>query len=141
MIAQMDQATMAHMVNGPEGSSGGLMRCEVAVRNNGYDHGRCYASKILGDDKRGQHQDEYDFVVYRKDLTAVRFHPNWSKKEFNVYAADPHRASPVLPPRTGCGGSDGSGTYQRYKDLDKEMEGKFDQDKGNGMPPGRLGYQ
>ena len=141
MIAQMDQATMAHIVNGPEGSSGGLMRCEVAVRNNGYDHSRCYASKILGDDKRGQHQDAYDFVVHRKDLTAVRFHPEWSNKEFNVYAADPHRASPVLPPRTGCGGSDGSGTYQRYKDRDKAMEGKFDEDKGNGMPPGRLGYQ
>ena len=140
MIAQMDQATMEYMVNGPDGCSGGLIRCEVAVRKNGYDHSRCCASKTLGGDKRGQHQDNYDFVVYRKDLTAVRFHPEWTSKKFNVYALEPHRASPVLPPKTGCGGSDGSGTYKLYKNVGKETDGKFDPQKGNGMPPGCLGY-
>ena len=130
---------MAFVVNGPDGCSGGLLRCVVAARHDGYDHQRCFASKHRGGDKSGEHQDNYDFVVFRKDGTSVRFHPTWTSKEFNMYEKDPH-GHPVRPPRNGCGGSDGSGTYKHYKNHDRTGVGWFDPDAGNGLPPNTRGY-
>ncbi|CAK0799271.1 unnamed protein product [Prorocentrum cordatum] len=97
------------------------------------------ATKAQGD-KRGEHQDNDDFVVYRKDLSVVRSYPNWKTKKFDLREADPH-ASTVPPPRDGCGGSNGAGTYKYYKHVDRAGTGRFDRERGNGMSPGDLGYQ
>ena len=106
MIAHMTPQTRDLVVNGPEGRSGGLLRCAVSRRQNSYSHQRCYAARAgqqLGPQKAGQHQAEYDFVVYRADGSAVRFHPEWTRPEFAIYPLTPHEA-PVRPPPTGWGG-------------------------------------
>ena len=141
MIAHMTPETRDMVVNGPEGRSGGLLRCAVSRRPNSYSHQRCYAARAgqqLGPQKAGQHQAEYDFVVYRADGSAVRFHPEWTRPEFAIYPLTPHEA-PVRPPPTGWGGK-GSGWHKHFRDLDKMADGKFDAQRGNLMLPNRTGY-
>ena len=141
MIAHMTPQTRDLVVNGPEGRSGGLLRCAVSRRQNSYSHERCYAARAgqqLGPDKAGQHQAQYDFVVYRADGSAVRFHPDWSKPEFPIYDDTPH-AAPVRPPPTGWGGK-GGGWHKHFRELDKMGDGKFDAQRGSLMLPNRTGY-
>jgi hypothetical protein len=142
MIAHMTPETRAVVVNGMEGSSGGLLECVVSSRPQSYSHPRCYAARngqqSLGP-AAGEHKGDYDFVVYRADGTAIRFHPEWSKKKFAMYELVPHEEQ-VPAPRRGPGMSWGSGTYAHYKVLDKLRDGEFDSQKGCYMPPPREGY-
>ena len=141
MIAHMAPATRDLVVNGSAGRSGGLDRCVVARRPNSYSHKRCYAARAgqqLGPQKAGQHEAHYDFVVFRADGSAVRFHPEWTKPEFPIYELTPHEA-PVRPPPTGWGGK-GGGWHKHFRDLDKMGDGKFDSQRGSLMLPNRTGY-
>ena len=142
MIAHMAPETKDLVVNGSAGCSGGLDRCVVARRPNSYSHKRCYAARAgqqHGQARAGEHQAEYDFVVYRTDGTALRFHPDWNKRTFPLYELSPHAAS-VRAPGQGCGGSWGRGCYKHYKELDKTGDGEFDSQQGSHMPPKQTGY-
>ncbi|CAK0848875.1 unnamed protein product, partial [Prorocentrum cordatum] len=140
MVAQMGPETRAQVASGPDGCSGGLVRCVVSARPKSCDHQRCFASWHHRGDERGEHQDNYDFVIYRKDFSVVRFHPNWKSKDFDLCEADP-RASAVPPPRDGCGGSNCACTCKYCKHIDRAGTGRVDRERGDGMPPGDLGYQ
>ena len=144
MIAHMEPETRDLVVNGQEGSSGGLLRCWVSRRQNSYSHKMCYAANEGQQPptpaaKAGEHQAEYDFVVERADGSAVRFHPDWCDKKFPIYSVNPH-ADPVSPPPQ-YGGTRGPGTYKGYKDLGKIKDGFFDAQRGSHMPPSARGYQ
>ena len=142
MIAHMAPATRDLVVNGSAGRSGGLDRCALARRPNSYSHKRCYAARAgqqHGRARAGEHQAEYDFVVYRADGTALRFHPDWNKRTFPLYELSPH-AAPVRAPRQGYGGSWGEGCYKHYKELDKIGDGEFDSQQGSHVPPKQTGY-
>ena len=141
MIPQMNDQTRGEVVNGREGSSGGLLRCAVSARINGYGHKRCCASLHHWDSMRGQHQGERDFVVFRKDGTALRFHPSWGSNKFNMHEEHPHATplractQPWLRQHAW-----GEGAYKYYKDLYRTGTGRFDPEQGNKLPPDKFGY-
>ena len=59
MVALMDEGARATAVSGPDGSSGGIVRCAVSRRQNSYSHQRCYAARAgqqLGPQKAVHHQ-------------------------------------------------------------------------------------
>ena len=115
MIAQMTEESRATVVNGPQGRSCGVVGCSFAVRPNSYDHGR---SHMLKETSRAPsvRLPIWDFVAHRADGTSIRLHPQWSKPHCTTYPAEGH-GEVVQPPRAGLGGSDGRGTYNRYKSL------------------------
>ena len=48
MVAQMDQRSIQLVCHGPDGRSGGLVRCEFSQRPNSYDHQRHYQRMMGG---------------------------------------------------------------------------------------------
>ena len=112
------------MVNGPDGSSGGLVSCSFALRPKSYDHKRHHQLRLAGTPKKDTQLRVWDFLVVRADGSAVRLHPQWSKTAVESYAVEGH-AEEVEIPAHGLGESDGPGTY-RLKYLGTQRRLKFD---------------
>ena len=54
MVAQLDAASMAFVVNGDDGRSCGLVSCSCALRPNSYDHKRHHQLRVAGTPKKRQ---------------------------------------------------------------------------------------
>ena len=122
MVAQLDDASMTHVVSGPGNSSRGLVGCDIAPRPGSYDHARSVA--------QAQHAQGallklplWDFVLRREDGSAIRVHPQW--KTPKVGSVPDGHFPDVQPPTAGLGKSDGPGTYKHFKDSASERLLKF----------------
>ncbi len=140
MVAQLDDESMRFVVEGdeaadPQNRSRGLVSC--CIRQSGkYDHKRHHAHKG-GENMK----TEWDFVLGRADGTSISLHPNYGNTTASWkygFSAVPDRKVP----RTGLGGSDGPGTFQRLinKGVDKTL--RFDptkapEGKGKGQGKGK----
>ena len=104
-----------------------------------------------GQKTKNQLENEWDFVIWREDKTAVRLHPEWSTHKLKIYELEitdgqvvtdelgvpqDSRFANVGPPPNGPGGSWGSGTFWWYKNLCADFfRGSFETWKGKGLPP------
>ena len=132
MVAQLDAESMAYVVNGAEGRSGGLTGCYFAQRPNSYDHKKHNQLGKAGMPKKDKKLLVWDFVLVRADGTGLRLHPQWSNNEVETYAVEGH-AEEVEPPAHGLGESDGPGTYRRFKDMGTQRKLRFDGAKRPGQ--------
>ena len=103
MVAQLNADSMAFVVNGDDGRSGGLLSCSVAPRPNSYDHKRHNQLRLAGTPKKDAQLRVWDFEITRVDGSAVRLHPQWSKTAVESYAVEGH-AEEVEIPAHGLGG-------------------------------------
>ena len=132
MIAQLDEPSMEEVVNGPSGRSGGLVGCSFAIRPGSYDHKRHHMLRQTDPNPPEKKLPIWDFVVHRKDGSAIRLHPSWSKKDVEKVEEPEHAealAVVTVPPRSGLGRSDGRGTYKKYKNISGTKNMQFDKAK------------
>ena len=129
MIAQMDAKSMAHVVCGPEGRSGGLVSCSFSARPNSYDHKRAHATVAQG--RKAEKQQIWGFVAHRSDGSGIRLHPNWSNTKIETFDVDGHQTA-VAEPTKGSGKSSGPGTFRFYADLGNRHSLRFDGQKQPG---------
>ena len=125
MIAQLNDESIDYVVNGPEGRSGGVWRCDCGAQAHTYDHKTHFQKLKAGTPENEQKLKRWDFVVWRADGTGVRLHPQWGDKKVPSYHVEPPREE-VEPPKAGKGGTWGPGTYKYYKSLGVERVLKFD---------------
>ena len=135
MVAQLDTDSMSEVVNGKDGSSGGLISCEISPRP-GFEychkmHHQMEAAKQPVWDKRNKKQPVWDFVLTRDDGSGIRLHPQWSTTKVETYAVEGGEG--LQPPRAGLGKSDGRGTYKKFKEAGSHKMLRFD---GMKRPPG-----
>ena len=133
----MDEKSLDIVVEGRDGRSCGLIGCYFAPRPNSYDHKRHRKLKDEGTPLLDVRLPIWDFVIERKDGTAVRLHPQRSTVNVETFVLEGHE-DPVEPPRQGKGGKGGSwgrGTYRYYKDIGTKEQLRFDKRKGNGLRP------
>ena len=106
-----------------------LVRCELAVRPNSYDHLR---QQLVSDQQRTFDPNVklpvWDFVLHRQDGSAVRLHPQRTHTDVSWFDSQCHQET-VPPPRSGLGRSDGPGTVRRYKQEGVQGKFKFDANK------------
>lgn len=114
MVAQLRDEDIVTLI----GSSCGLTKCFMARRPNSYDHKRHHALKQEGKAQPENRLPVWDFVIARRmedsSEEVIRLHPNYSNTKVDVVEA--HLAE-VEPPANGEGGSDGRGTFKKYKEL------------------------
>ena len=122
MVAQLDETSMSEVVGD------GLVRCEFSRRPNSYDHAIHCAMNAERVEHEGPHEQMWDFVIWRKDGSGIRLHPEWSRTKFATFAVEGH-AEQVQCPHKGPGRSDGKGTFKRYKDVATQGTLKFDHTK------------
>ena len=79
MVAQMDEDSIKYVVEDGDRSRG-LVGCEVRRRRNPYDHKR----QAQCPDGNPQLRD-WASILKRGDGTAVRLHPQWSKKDIPTF--------------------------------------------------------
>ena len=91
MGAQMDEESIRYVVEDGDRSRG-LVGCEVRRRRNPYDHKR----QVQCPDGHPQLRD-WAFILKRSDGTAVRLHPQWSKKDIPTFyiCAGERRGNPT----------------------------------------------
>ena len=134
MVATLREEDIREVVGGPR-SSGALIGCSLEVRPNSYDHMR--QSTVRARQFAGQRVKVklpmWDFVLHRDDGTGVRLHPHWGDRKVEALPLVPH-ADTVSPPAAGLGGTDGRGTFRKYKDLGVERKVKFDAAREKGRP-------
>ena len=136
MIAQLDDDSMAFVVTGQDGRSGGVVSCRVCPCPGSYDHKRHHKKASEGNRHQTVRLPRWDFLVMRDDDTGVRLHPDWNSPQFKFYPELPDVA-PVQIPRGGLGRSEGRGTYVRYRSVGAAGDLRFDARKGQGLPPFR----
>ena len=137
MVAQLVDEDMRWVVEGDSGRGGGLVGAVIVPQKNSYDHARHHADRMAGrawGQQPGEQLAQWDFVVIRADKTMVRMHPEWSKTRFAMKEVNGFEELPALPQR-GAGGSDGPGTYKRYKEMGRTGFLRFDAAK---WTPGKL---
>ena len=124
MVAQLDNQSIADVVNGPDNRSGGLKECWLSLRPGPYDHKRLVPLKMEG--RRQEHEQlrVWDFLLVREDDSAIRLHPQWSRTIVDALAGKGHEVTQI--PSTGLGGSEGPRTYFYYKELDVKKKLRFD---------------
>ena len=122
MVAQLDEDSMFDVVGD------GLVKCQFGSRPNSYAHDAAHAHKKAGRDQPATTQRIYDFILCRADGTAVRLHPRWEQTKIETYFVDGHTQE-VQPPSSGLGGSDGRGTFKRYKEIGNLRTMRFDHKK------------
>ena len=106
MVAHLDDDSMRYVVEGPEGRSGGLLKCTLTRRPGSYDHKRQVQTR------HGERLPVWDFVLWRADGSSVRMHPNW--KGIKVECAEGDVQQQEAPtPDAGLGMTDGPGTFRR----------------------------
>ena len=71
--------------------------------------------------------DYWDFVLTRDDGSVVLLHPSWSNKK--CWTRFSLRAEDLEVPRSGMGGSSGSGTYKAMKAKQRDAQVRFDHTK------------
>lgn len=125
LVAQLDDASMAYVVEGPDNSSSGLTRCWLAMRPGSYDHKRHHQLKHEKRPQRNAQLRVWDFLLEREDGSSIRLHPQWSTTVVETYAGAGHETE-VEPPVRGLGESDGPGTYKHYKEVGTEQKLRFD---------------
>ena len=126
MVAQLDAASMEEVVNnGPDGRSGGLIGCAFMARPNSYDHKRHHQLKTDGKPVTDRKLRIWDFVLFRKDGSCMRLHPNWSNTKIETHVLDGY-AEEVPVPTDGPGTSMGHGTYKYHKDVGNLKTLRFD---------------
>ena len=69
----------------------------------------------------------WDFVLERDDGSSVALHPNYKNTKVSCKLT-PAVADATLP-RTGLGGTDGPGTFQRFAARQVDLTLKFDASK------------
>ena len=128
LVAQLDEASMEEVVNGPAFRSRGLVGCSFAIRPGSYDHKRSHM--LIKSGAPIQHKLPYwDFVIHRADGSGIRLHPSWSKTFVETLEEPVHAealAVVTVPPRRGLGRSDGRGTYAKYKNIEGTKQMRFD---------------
>jgi hypothetical protein len=127
LVAQLDAESMEYVVRGEDGRSRGVIGCECSIRPNSYDHKRHHALKQAGKPVQ-EELPIWDFVIFREDGTGVRLHPNWSNTKIECIAVQGHEV-PQQPPGAGLGGSEGPGTFARYKAAGVTKTIRFDSRK------------
>ena len=108
--------------------AGALVKCE-AHQTWIYDHIRCHADKKK--ERPTQWKYVWDFVLTRNDGTQICIHPAGSSEEIEArfprpeIGADDEIVDEELPKGRygGLGGSEGSGTFKKYKQryVDKKL--------------------
>ena len=129
LVKQLVDDDIEFVVNGENGTGGGLTHCTFSARPGSYDHARHHIMWKEGVGSGSQSRlAEWDFVLHRADGTSIRLHPTWSKTKFPSCAGAGH-PNPVSPPKAGLGASDGRGTFKKYKELGNERTLRFDPKK------------
>ena len=124
MVAQLDDESMAYVVNGPDNRSRGLVACWVSSRPHSYDHKRHHQLKEARNPKKDAQLRVWDFFITRDDGSSIRLHPQWSTTKVETFAGGGHDEE-VEPPVHGLGESDGRGTYKWFKSLGTQKQLKF----------------
>ena len=114
LVTMLDRESMEFVV-GPD-RSGGLVTCRFEPRPGSYDHKRHHEKRFAGRPETHTQLRVWDFVLIRKDGSGVRLHPQWSTTKVESHAVEGHDEE-VQIPWAGLGGSDGPGTYKRFKQL------------------------
>ena len=122
MVAQLDETSMSEVVGD------GLVRCDFSRRPNSYDHALHCAMKAERVEHKGPHEQLWDFVIWRKDGSGIRLHPEWTRTKFATFAVEGH-AEQVQCPQKGPGTSDGKGTFKKYMEVAKNGTLRFDHTK------------
>ena len=128
LIAQLTDDGISQVVNGPQGHSGGVVGCSLALRPGSYDHKRHHMLRQTGNHADVPKLPIWDFVVHRGDGTAMRLRPQWSTRKVEIFEAEGH-VNAIAPPRRGLGRSDGLGTYKYFKALGTSGSVRFDHTK------------
>ena len=129
MVKQLADEDIKFVVNGPDGTSGGLTHCSFAHRPNSYDHKSHHRLKVAGVSPELQSRlPTWDFVLHRADGTSIRLHPSWKGTHVESYDGPGH-LEPVPLPKAGPGASEGRGTYKHYKMLGNQRTLRFDPSK------------
>ena len=144
LIAQLRPDDMKKAVNGLDGNSGGVISCSLRKFSN-YNHALSHASNAnvhkkpiaLDADKGGTAAATHDwgFVIEYKNGGGLLLSPTWSNTTVSVRQW-PYFQQLAIP-CNGKGGSDGPGTYSKYKKAGVCAIFKFDGNKGKDLPPKR----
>ena len=127
-VAGLDEDSMRFVVEGVFGSGGkarsrGLVSCSVVSTGNRYDHKR--HCKSPGD--HAPRKNIWDLVFYRDDGSCVTLHPDWKTTKIACTYGMPTADTEV--PQSGMGGSDGAGTFKKYKNKQHHLTLRFDASK------------
>jgi hypothetical protein len=123
MVAQMDDESMQHVVEGPNHSRG-LISCrldKLDVLDNQRNTAEIRAGRATR--QNPAYLYTWDFVVVRDDGTQVWMHPTWSNTKIQVSSTAPARDHEV--PRSGPGGTSGPGTFKHFKNKRTEATLRF----------------
>ena len=126
-VKQLTDADMEYVVNGPDGTSGGLTGCSFSERRGSYDKKLMDAMKSWGEPWPGPGKLRiYDFVLHRADLSAIRLHPEYSSTKIQTFAEQGYETE-VEQEYNGPGSSDGPGTFRfMAKDITNDRTLRFD---------------
>ena len=116
MLSQLDDASLQIVCHGHQNRSGGVVRCLLMPRPNSYDHKRHHALRLANTPVEDRRLQVWDFVIIRKDGTAIRLHPQWSTTKIEAFPAQGY-LEPVQHPAKGKGQSLGPGTYAWFKET------------------------
>ena len=105
MVSHLDAGSLTYVVQGPEGRSGGILKCSADPRPGSYDH------KTQVQVAHGRKLPLVDFVIWRNDGSRLYMHPSWTKTKIDCHEGIPDR--PAQVPKAGVGKSDGPGTFTR----------------------------
>ena len=131
MVAQLNDASMVQVVQGPDNRSRGIVECRIQETED-YDHKR----EVLR--TRGERPvlKQWDFVLIRDDGSTASLHPNFSSTKISYKEGSNSAVAESSPemeiPKSGVGGTSGPGTYKyfKFKGVDKLL--RFD---GGKRPP------
>ena len=109
MIGQLNDdsqwyAVVSHSID----RSSGIVSCSIEEIDQ-YDHKRHVAGKNT---PRSRPLRKWNFVIKREDGSTVALHPQWDRNRVQFFICD--QATDLQLPRSGAGGTSGSGTYRYY---------------------------
>ena len=129
MVKQLLDDDIKIVVNGPDGTSGGLTHCSFSERPNSYDHPEHNRLMKAGVKPASQSRRSiWDFVLHREDGTSIRLHPEWKGTKVPTFDGCGHK-EPVPLPKEGPGGTNGRGTFKSYKQGSNKHTLHFDMSK------------
>jgi len=131
MVAQLNSSSMQIVVEGPQHHGAGkppqsrppaLVSCSLKQMAK-YDHKRHVAEgKTSGNMLR-----QWEFVLHRDDGSAIYLKPDYTTTKVSAHYEE---AAPDLElPVKGLGGSDGPGTFKRFKNKGEQISLRFDGSK------------
>ena len=113
MIAQLSDDSLDDMFGAAVAEpSDDQVVCQCDIR--GLDRPGFKMQRADVDNRREPAQAQtWDFVLTFRSGRVVYLHPNWKGTEVSAHFGTPPPDAEV--PKTGLGGSDGKGTYMRFK--------------------------